>query len=448
MDTIAAIATPAGRGGVGIIRISGPLVAAIAQPLSGALPQPRMARCAVFRDADGQPIDQGLLLYFPGPASYTGEDVLEIQAHGGPVVLDLLMTRVLSLGARAARAGEFTERAFLNGKLDLAQAEAVADLIDASTAQAARSAQRALEGVFSEHIQQLQQQLTQLRVYVESAIDFVDEDIDFLAGEALQQMVDDLFQHFDAVQKSARQGQLLREGMMVVIAGKPNAGKSSLLNALAERESAIVTEIAGTTRDIIRENIQLDGMPLHLIDTAGLRDSEDLVEQEGVRRARAAMQQADRVLLLVDDREREQGLSEDIQQSIPAGIPVTTVYNKIDLTGRKPTTLKQASAQQTELSLSIKTGAGLEALRDHLKHCMGYAGEIEGVFIARRRHLDALQRARRYSEAGAQQLQQQWAGELFAEDLRQAQNALSEITGAMTSDDLLGEIFSHFCIGK
>lgn len=446
-DTIAAVATAPGRGGVGIIRISGPDVQGISRQLIGQVPKPRWAGIHTIHDHEGRPIDQGLALFFADPASYTGEDVLELQVHGGPVILDLLMQRVLSLGARLARPGEFTQRAYLNGKMDLAQAEAVADLIDASTEQAARSAQRALEGVFSQHIHQLQHQLMQLRMFVESAIDFVDEDIDFLNSDQLQTMQSELFHHFDSVLQTAQQGRLLREGMTVVIAGKPNAGKSSLLNALAQREAAIVTDIAGTTRDIIRENIQIDGMPLHLIDTAGLRDSDDPVEQEGVRRAREAMQQADRILLLIDDRERETVEPQTLLNGLPSNLDLTLVYNKIDLTGRTPQLHSANDQSPAEMAVSMKTGEGLEILRDHLKQSMGFSGDHEDGFIARRRHLDALTRARDCAREGAEQLNQM-AGELFAEDLRRAQQALSEITGEVTPDDLLGEIFSSFCIGK
>lgn len=445
-DTIAAIATPSGRGGVGIIRVSGSLVQTIAKTMLGRLPAPRQAEYHSMRDASGQVIDRGLVLFFSGPSSYTGEDVLELQAHGGPVILDLLLQQVLTQGARLARPGEFTERAFLNDKLDLAQAEAVADLIDASTAQAARSAQRALEGQFSKQIEALQQQLTQLRVYVESAIDFVDEDIEFLQAPQLQQQQSALFHHFDQLIQSTKQGQLLREGLTLVIAGKPNAGKSSLMNALAGRDTAIVTEIAGTTRDILREHIHLDGMPLHLIDTAGLRESDDPVEREGIRRAQQAMTQADRVLLIVDVTDNPASETE-VDFLLPQSVPQTWVYNKIDLLDQSPHLTPADGNLPDRIYLSAKSGAGLDLLTDYLKQTVGFNGDQEDSFIARRRHLDALRRAQAFAESGAIQLQQH-APELFAEDLRQAQQALSEITGDFSSDDLLGEIFSHFCIGK
>ncbi|HEB98890.1 MAG TPA: tRNA uridine-5-carboxymethylaminomethyl(34) synthesis GTPase MnmE, partial [Thiotrichales bacterium] len=372
-DTIAAVATPPGRGGVGIVRISGPAVPEIARTLLGRLPEPRHAEFHRFRDAGGQVIDEGLALYFPAPRSFTGEDVLELHGHGGPVVMDLLLQRVLALGARAARPGEFSERAFLNGKLDLAQAEAIADLIDSGTAQAARAALRSLEGEFSHRIQALVEALIELRVYVEAAIDFPEEEVDFLAEPEVGQRLTALEQAFDAVQGAARQGRLLREGMTLVIAGRPNAGKSSLLNALAGRESAIVTEIPGTTRDLLREHVQIDGMPLHLIDTAGLRETADVVEREGVKRAWAEIERADRILLVIDDRE---GLAEEdrgILARLPEGVPVTLVYNKIDLTGRSPGPA-EGEDDRPALGLSARTGAGLDALREHLKAVMGYAG--------------------------------------------------------------------------
>ncbi|MEN8260869.1 MAG: tRNA uridine-5-carboxymethylaminomethyl(34) synthesis GTPase MnmE, partial [Pseudomonadota bacterium] len=363
---------------------------------------------------------------------------------GGPVVMDMLLRRVLSLGARLARPGEFTERAFLNDKLDLAQAEAIADLIEASTEQSARSAQRSLQGLFSNQIHQLVEELIQLRLYVEAAIDFVEEEIDFLSDGDVEGRITDLLETIGKTCKTARQGCLLREGMAVVIAGRPNAGKSSLLNRLAGYEAAIVTDIEGTTRDVLRERIQIDGMPLHVIDTAGLRESDDPVEREGVRRARDAMQSADRILLLIDDRTG----SEDSAQLIdlPHHIGITKIFNKIDLTGRE-SGIKE-TPEGTEIRLSVKTDAGLDLLYRHLKQCMGYEGEKEDVFIARHRHIEALERAGASVESALRQLRQSRAGELVAEDLRQAQNSLSEITGEFTTDDLLGRIFSSFCIGK
>ncbi|MDO9105850.1 MAG: tRNA uridine-5-carboxymethylaminomethyl(34) synthesis GTPase MnmE [Methylovulum sp.] len=442
-DTIAAIATPPGNGGVGVIRISGPLVADIAKQLLVKPLTPRTACYSAFLDADGSMLDSGITLYFSAPASYTGEDVLELQGHGGSVVQDMLLRRVLSLGARLANPGEFTERAFLNNKLDLAQAEAVADLIESSTEQAVRSAQRSMQGVFSRQINALVEELTELRVYVEAAIDFVDEEIDFLTDGVVEKRIISLLERIRQIQKTAQQGRLLRDGMTVVLAGKPNAGKSSLLNALAGHEAAIVTDMAGTTRDVLRERIQLDGMPLHIIDTAGLRESDNPVEREGMRRAREEIHKADKVLLLVDVGEPE---SESIMETLPKEIDVTRIYNKIDLLGLSP------KLEQTEQGiccyLSIKTGAGMDLLIGHLKQSVGFNAVGENVFIARRRHLEALAKALEFVDSALAQLQTSRAGELVAEDLRQAQQSLAEITGAVSSDDLLGKIFSNFCIGK
>ncbi|WP_036252921.1 tRNA uridine-5-carboxymethylaminomethyl(34) synthesis GTPase MnmE [Methylobacter sp. BBA5.1] len=443
-DTIAAIATPPGNGGVGIIRISGPDVTAIAKQLITKPLQPRLALFSAFLDENGSAIDSGIAIYFPAPASYTGEDVLELQGHGGSVVLDMLLRRVLSLGIRLANPGEFTERAFLNNKLDLAQAEAVADLIESSTEQSVRSAQKSMQGVFSEQINALVAELTELRTYVEAAIDFVDEEIDFLSDGVVENRIIRLLERIEQIQATARQGRLLRDGMTVVLAGKPNAGKSSLLNALAGHDAAIVTDIAGTTRDVLRERIQLDGMPLHVIDTAGLRESDNAVEKEGIRRAQEEIKQADRILLLLDSRD-----SEDEQQLLPylpENVSLTRIYNKIDLTDREPE-IRQTTAG-CEIHLSVKTGAGMELLRQHLKQCMGYQEQTDNVFIARRRHIEALGKGYDFVLSALHQLQGSQAGELVAEDLRQAQNSLGEITGKFTSDDLLGKIFSSFCIGK
>ncbi|MBF6647872.1 tRNA uridine-5-carboxymethylaminomethyl(34) synthesis GTPase MnmE [Methylobacter sp. BlB1] len=443
-DTIAAIATPPGNGGVGIIRISGSDVPAIAKQLLTKPLQPRFALFSSFLGEDGSAIDSGIALYFPAPHSYTGEDVLELQGHGGSVVLDMLLRRVLSLGVRLANPGEFTERAFLNNKLDLAQAEAVADLIESSTEQSVRSAQKSMQGVFSEQINALVDELTELRTYVEAAIDFVDEEIDFLSDGVVENRIVHLLERIEQIQATAQQGRLLRDGMTVVLAGKPNAGKSSLLNALAGHDAAIVTDIAGTTRDVLRERIQLDGMPLHVIDTAGLRESENVVEKEGIRRAQEEIKQADRILLLLDSRE-----SEDEQQLLsylPDNVSITKIYNKIDLIGREPEIWQTAAS--CEIHLSVKTGAGMELLRQHLKQCMGYHEQTDNVFIARRRHIEALRKGHEFVLSALHQLQDSQAGELVAEDLRQAQNSLAEITGKFTSDDLLGKIFSSFCIGK
>lgn len=442
-DTIAAIATPPGNGGVGIIRISGTHVPEIAKHLLNKPLIPRYALFSSFIDEDDSVIDSGISLYFPGPASYTGEDILELQGHGGSVVLDMLLRRVIALGARLANPGEFTERAFLNNKLDLAQAEAVADLIESGTEQSARSAQKSMQGVFSTQINELVAELTELRIYVEAAIDFVDEEIDFLSDGVVENRIIRLLQTLQKIQQTARQGRLLRDGMTVVLAGKPNAGKSSLLNALAGHEAAIVTDIAGTTRDVLRERIQLDGMPLHIIDTAGLRESGNAIEKEGMRRAREEIQKADKILLLIDAREPE---TEDLVKTLPANIDITKVYNKIDLLGRAP------EIKQTEdgysCHVSIKTGAGMDLLKQHLKQSVGFNEAADNVFIARRRHMEALGKGHEYVASALNQLQVSQAGELVAEDLRQAQISLAEITGTITSDDLLGKIFSSFCIGK
>lgn len=445
-ETIAAIATPPGRGGIGIVRLSGPDTPRIATALIGVLPQPRYAELRPFRAADGTFIDQGIALFFPAPHSFTGEPVLELQGHGGPVVMDMLLARVVELGARLARPGEFTERAFLNEKLDLAQAEAVADLIEASTAAAARAAMGSLQGVFSQQINALVEGLIQLRLYVESAIDFPEEEIDFLSDGHVATQLDELQNQLCRLLNEAGQGQLLRDGMSIVIAGQPNAGKSSLLNQLAGRDSAIVTAIPGTTRDVLREYIDIDGMPLRVIDTAGLRESSDLVEQEGIRRAWREIETADRVLLVIDSRVGINAEDRAIRARLPASVPLTLILNKIDLSQETPG--EQTGDWGPVIKLSAKIGTGLDILRQHLKACMGYQTSGEGAFIARRRHLDALHRAAEQLTNAQVQLAQYQAGELVAEELRLAQNHLSEITGEFTSDDLLGRIFSSFCIGK
>lgn len=441
-DTIAAIATPSGNGGVGIIRISGPAAADISRQLAGLLPKPRYAQYCRFTEAGGGAIDSGLLLYFPGPASFTGEDVLELHGHGGRVVLDMLLRRVLALGARLAAPGEFSLQAYLNNKLDLAQAEAIADLITSSTEQAVRSAQQSMQGVFSRQVNELIDELIELRVYIEAAIDFVDEEIDFLGDGMVAAKIGQLHGKIEKIHTTAQQGRLLHDGMTVVLAGKPNAGKSSLLNALAGHEAAIVTEIAGTTRDVLRERIQLDGMPLHIIDTAGLRDSDNIVEQEGIRRAHREIEKADKVLLLLDSSKPEEDVSVD---HLAPNTAVTRIYNKIDLTG-KPAGIFE-SPLGTEIYLSIKTGEGLDLLRQHLKQSVGFTEGGDSVFTARRRHVQALSQASQALSNAAGQMQNQ-SPELVAEDLRQAQGFLAEITGEFSSDDLLGEIFGSFCIGK
>ena len=446
-DTIVAQATPPGRGGVGILRISGLKARDVAQAVLGKLPKPRYADYLPFNDVDGTPLDQGIALWFPGPNSFTGEDVLELQGHGGPVILDLLLKRILTLpGLRIARPGEFSERAFLNDKLDLAQAEAIADLIDASSEQAARSALNSLQGAFSARVNHLVEALTHLRIYVEAAIDFPDEEIDFLSDGKIEAQLNEVMADLDAVRAEARQGSLLREGMKVVIAGRPNAGKSSLLNALAGREAAIVTDIAGTTRDVLREHIHIDGMPLHIIDTAGLRDANDEVERIGIERAWQEIAQADRVLFMVDGTTTGAVDPADFIERLPAKLPITVVRNKADVTG-EALGISEVNGHSL-IRLSARTGDGVEVLRNHLKQSMGFDTNMEGGFLARRRHLQALEEAANHLQQGKAQLLGAWAGELLAEELRLAQQALSEITGEFTSDDLLGRIFSSFCIGK
>jgi tRNA modification GTPase len=446
-DTIAAIATPSGQGGVGIIRVSGASAADIAEKISGRCPSPRYAHYGVFADQNNTIIDSGLTLYFKKPHSFTGEDVVEFHAHGGPVVLDILLKEILKHEVRPARAGEFSERAFLNDKIDLTQAEAIADLIAADSEQAARAATRSLQGEFSSVIKNLVEELIQLRIYVESALDFPEEEIDFLADDAIATRLEQVKQKLQAVKISAQQGRLLKEGMTVVIAGKPNAGKSSLLNQLAGQDAAIVTDVPGTTRDILREHIQIDGLPLHIIDTAGLRDSDDIVEQEGVKRAKKMIETADRVLFVIDINDDDQA----VYKSMTEGTGITVIYNKIDKHERRPeikTKRLQAGSDRTEIYLSAKTGDGIELLRQHLKDSMGYRQKTEGQFIARRRHLEAIDTAEEHLSLAHRNLHELKAGELLAEELRMAQGALSSITGEFSSDDLLGRIFADFCIGK
>lgn len=450
-DTIAAQATATGRAGVGIIRVSGPAVSAVASAILGKVPKPRTAEYLPFLDEQKQTLDQGIALYFPGPNSFTGEDVLELQGHGGPVLLDMLLRRVLDIkDVRIARPGEFSERAFLNDKLDLTQAEAIADLIDASSEQAARSAMHSLQGEFSRKIHDLVEKVIYLRIYVEAAIDFPDEEIDFLSDGKVAGDLADIIADLAGIQKQATQGSILREGMRVVIAGRPNAGKSSLLNALAGREAAIVTEIAGTTRDVLREHIHIDGMPLHIIDTAGLREATDKVEQIGIERAWQEIEQADRVLFMVDGTTTNATSPADIwpdfMSRLPKDLGLTVIRNKADLTGE--TAGASQDGDYPVFHISAKTNSGIEQLRDHLKACMGFDANTEGSFIARRRHLDALERAAEHLAIGDAQLHNHLAGELLAEELRLTQQHLNEITGEFSSDDLLGRIFSSFCIGK
>ncbi|MCG8045918.1 MAG: tRNA uridine-5-carboxymethylaminomethyl(34) synthesis GTPase MnmE [Candidatus Thiodiazotropha endolucinida] len=445
VDTIAAVATPQGRGSVGIVRISGPACRDIADALLDSMPSPRQARFKPFLDQDRTVIDSGLAIFFPKPHSFTGEDVLELQGHGGPVVMDLLLKRTLQLGARLARPGEFSERAFLNGKLDLVQAEAIADLIDAESQAAARSATRTLQGAFSNKIDRLVESLIELRLYVESAIDFPEEEIDYLTCSNVSERLHSILDEIESTRQSAHSGRLLRDGLTLVIAGRPNSGKSSLLNALAGAEAAIVTDIPGTTRDLLRERITIDGMPLHIIDTAGLRESHDPVEAEGIRRAKKEIEQADRVLWVFDDSTDPHHLA-IYRDQLPKGVPVTLIRNKIDIAGNTPGIFEDES--EVEVALSATRGDGIDLLTAHLKQCVGYRYLGEGDFIARRRHLDALERAIRHLRQGELSLQRDQAGELLAEDLRLAQQSLSEITGEFTADDLLGRIFSSFCIGK
>ena len=444
-DTIVAAATAAGRGGVGVVRVSGALVPQIAEALLGQLPVPRRAMLAQFADAQGQAIDLGLALYFPAPASFTGEHVLELQGHGGAVVLELLVERAVQLGARRALPGEFSQRAYLNDKLDLAQAEAVADLIDAGSRAAARAAMRSLQGEFSRRVNALLDALVALRMYIEAAIDFPEEEIDFLSSQEVRERLDDVRQRLRDAQRDAGQGVLLQQGLHVVIAGRPNAGKSSLLNRLAGYDAAIVTPIAGTTRDLLRERIDIDGLPLHVVDTAGLRSgTHDAIEQEGMRRARAELQRADRVLFVIDAAADPGAQAFAAESSdLPAGVPVTLVFNKCDLAC--PTV--DVGAGLDAVQLSATTGEGIDALRAHLKAAMGFAGEGGGTVSARARHVQALADAAA-AFVRAEALLQRKQGELVAEELRQAQQALAAITGEFSSDDLLGKIFGSFCIGK
>jgi tRNA modification GTPase len=450
-DTIVAQATASGRGGVGIIRVSGVLATQVATNILGKLPAVRSAEYLPFKNTDGLVIDQGIALYFAGPHSFTGEDVLELQGHGGQVVLDMLIKAILELpGIRLARPGEFSERAFLNDKLDLAQAEAIADLIDASSEQAAKSALRSLQGEFSNYIHKLVEQVIYLRMYVEAAIDFPDEEIDFLTDGKVHTDLAQIIHQIEQVRKQAKQGSLLREGMRVVIAGRPNAGKSSLLNALAGREAAIVTDVAGTTRDVLKEHIHIDGMPLHIIDTAGLRESEDKVELIGIERAWHEISQADQVLFMLDSTDTKESDPHKIWPEFMAKLPVnmglSLIRNKADLSGE--TIGRSHTNGYAVFHLSASQNLGVDLLAEHLKDCMGFNTTNEGQFIARRRHLDAIDRAAEHLYIGKEQLESHLAGELLAEELRLTQQHLNEITGEFSSDDLLSKIFSSFCIGK
>lgn len=439
-DTIVAAATPPGTGGIGVVRVSGGLAETIARQVLGSLPEPRTATYRTFRGAGGEKVDSGLALYFPKPNSFTGEPVLELQGHGGPLVISLLVDAIVALGARRAEPGEFSQRAFLNDKLDLVQAEAIVDLINAGTSQAARAALRSLSGEFSKAVGALAEQLLHLRMHVEAAIDFPEEEIDFLSDERLLRRLDDCAGAFSVLKQEVAQGRVLRDGFQVVIVGNPNAGKSSLLNRLSGQDAAIVTEVAGTTRDILREQIDIDGLAVELIDTAGLRENPDRVEEEGIRRARKALQSADAILWIQDATEAKQA---DLNEDLPEGVPVTVVRNKTDLTGDVA-----GYTEEDTVYLSAKTGEGLEALRQRIRELAGYQNLGEGAFTARKRHLDALERAAMHFATGRTALEETRAGELLAEELRLSQHALGEITGAVSSDDLLGKIFCEFCIGK
>ena len=450
-DTIVAQATAPGRGGVGIIRVSGSLSTHVAEKILGKCPKPRYAEYLSFNSLAGTQLDQGIALFFNNPHSFTGEDVLELQGHGGPIVIDMLLKEICQIeGVRLAQPGEFSERAFLNDKMDLTQAEAIADLINATSEQAAKSALHSLQGDFSKHIHMLVEKVIHLRMYVEAAIDFPDEEIDFLSDGKVAGDLAAIITQLDEVRQQAKQGSIMREGMRVVIAGRPNAGKSSLLNALAGREAAIVTDIAGTTRDVLREHIHIDGMPLHIIDTAGLRESPDKVEQIGIERAWDEIRQADHVLFMVDGTDTTETdpmqIWPEFMQQLPDGMKVTVVRNKIDLSNEAVNLDK--AGQYPLLRLSAKSTQGVDLLREHLKECIGFTGATEGGFMARRRHLDALERAAEHLDIGQTQLEMHVAGEILAEELRLTQQHLNEITGEFSSDDLLGKIFSSFCIGK
>jgi len=451
-DTIAAIATAQGQAGIGIIRVSGPNTRHIAQVLLGTLPKPRQAHFAAFLHPDGALLDQGIALFFPSPHSFTGEDILELQGHGGAVMLARVLNAVLLAGARLAEPGEFSKRAFLNDKIDLAQAEAIADLIACQSEQAAQAAMRSLSGAFSKAVHDIVDQLTTLRMYVESAIDFPEEEIDFLADGLILSRLDQLLDALYTLQNKAKQGSVLREGIHVVIAGKPNAGKSSLLNALSGENSAIVTNIPGNTRDIVKEHIVCDGIPIHILDTAGLRDSDDLVEQEGIRRTKQALQQADGVLLMIDATTVTQSdliaQIDAMQELVAEKTPIAVLLNKSDLCADEQHASLLNTDKQMIYSISAKTHSGLDQIKKYFKHLAGVTESLEGCFLARSRHLEAIEQAVSAAVRGKEQLLTFKAGELLAEELRTAQCALATITGQFSADDLLGKIFSNFCIGK
>ena len=445
-ETIVAIATPPGRGAVGIVRLSGKNAASIAARVTGELPAPRLAALRHFRDENGDVLDQGLVVFFPAPASFSGEDVVELHGHGGPVVLHALLQVACVFGARLARAGEFSERAFLNGRMDLAQAEAIADLIDAGSREAAMAANRSLNGELSSRVRALMEELTQLRVFVEGALDFSDEDVNWLSDESLRTRLEIVREHMRELISQAAQGRRLREGLIVAIAGQPNVGKSTLLNRLAGTDAAIVTEIAGTTRDVLREDIVLDGLPLTVVDTAGLRETQDPVEREGVRRAWRALERAEVVLFMIDDRAGLTRADEDLLERLPCGPEVLLIYNKCDSSGRPASCSRED--QRTVLRIAAQTGAGVEFLAAEIKRIAGLGSGTEGLFSARTRHIEALQRTLAFVLDAQRRLIEGATPELAAEELRLAQQALSEITGAFTTEDLLGRIFADFCIGK
>ena len=447
-DTIAAIATPGGRGGIGIVRVSGSQCLPLCKALTGATPVPRQAVYAAFRDAGGQVMDRGLVLYFARPASYTGEDVLELHCHGGRSMPAMLLQRVLELGARPAEPGEFTQRAFLNGKLDLVQAEAVADLVDSGSQRAARSAVRSLEGEFSRSINALVEALIAARVHVEGALDFPDEELELLSAAGVQQQLQQGLEAVADILQRADAGRRLREGVRMVILGRPNAGKSSLLNRLSRSERAIVTDIPGTTRDLLEEQVVIGGVVASIVDTAGLRESGDLIEREGMERALTAARAAD-ILLLIDEAATAGSgdWGEEILQSLPQDKEVVYIHNKIDLVGQAPSAAVDEDGR-TVIRLSAKTGAGLPLLLDRLQDLAGQGAAGEDVILARVRHIHALERARDRLARGLGRLTEHGSLELLAEDLRETQQALGEITGALSPDDLLGEIFSRFCVGK
>ncbi len=444
-DTIVAVATPPGRGGISIVRLSGPDpdVIRIARRLVGVCPAPRHAHHTDFLDRDGLVIDNGIALYFPAPHSFTGESTLELQAHGSPVVMQMLLQNCLALGARLAQPGEFSKRAFLNGRMDLTQAEAIADLIDSGTQAAARSAVQSLQGGFSRRIHELVEEVTRLRIFVEAAIDFPDEEIDFLEDARVVDQLEHLSSLFASLKRSTRQGMLLREGLKVVLTGLPNAGKSSLLNYLCNDQRAIVSDIPGTTRDVLEQFIDLDGLPVEIVDTAGIRPAASEIEAEGVRRAIQQQNRAGLALLLVDDSQTSDIETNSLLRELDTPAPVLLVRNKIDLTGRRP-----GCGAENEVCVSALTGDGIDILKGKIRHIAGFRDVDDSHFLARQRHLDALDRAEEFLLHGLEQQKKFQAGELLAEDLNACQRALSGITGEISSDDLLGMIFSAFCIGK